>query len=96
MNTATASDMSQVPDIYAGDLARHQLAYDAEDYRRSLYTTAETDHPADWATGEPCDCQADGTRWERNGIAMEVHWPPSLRREATESGRHAEAEMEAE
>jgi hypothetical protein len=56
--------------------AEWQAAYDAEDYRRSLYTNTKDDHPAIDLTGEPCDCPAGGARWERNGFAMRVEWPP--------------------
>jgi hypothetical protein len=63
-------------DIYQSDLARHQLADDALDYRRSLYTNVKADHPADELTGEPCDCETGGARWEKNGVAARVEWPP--------------------
>ena len=63
-------------DIYQSSLARSQLDYDAQDYRRSLYTNTKPDHEADHLTGEPCDCEAGGARWETNGIAMRVQWPP--------------------
>ena len=93
MSTSSAS--ATEPDIYASSLGNHQLAYDAEDYRRSLYTNVKADHPANDLTGEPCDCEGGDTRWERNGIAMGVHWPPQPRHEATESARQAEPEAEA-
>ncbi len=60
--------------------------YDQEDYRRSLYTNTKADHPALWSTGEPCDCEAGGDGWEREGIAMAVRWP---RRAAAEMDREA-------
>jgi hypothetical protein len=56
-------------DIYRSDLAKSQLDYDARDYRRSLYTNTKSDHPANWATGEPCGCErGDDSAWERSGF----------------------------
>jgi len=52
--------------------------YDREDYRQSLYTNTKDDHPALWATGEPCDCAAGDDRWERDGVAMAARWPRAL------------------
>jgi hypothetical protein len=69
----------------AGLSAARQAAYDQEDYRRSLYTNTKDDHPAIWATGQPCDCEADGTGWERSGVAMTVL--AARRRRAREEGR---------
>jgi hypothetical protein len=61
--------MSTGRDIYDGPLAREQMADDALDYRRSLYTNTKADHPANWLTGEPCGCErGDDSAWERHGF----------------------------
>lgn len=63
-------------DIYRSSLAKSQLAHDAEDHRRSLYTNTKPDHEANPRTGGPCNCERGDAAWERNGIAMKVEWPP--------------------
>lgn len=61
-------------DVYRGDprtdqRTKWQLADDALDYRRSLYTNTKADHPANWLTGEPCGCErGDDSAWERHGF----------------------------
>lgn len=62
-------------DVYRSGLAKSQLAYDGQDYRRSLYTNTKPDHEANHRTGGPCNCERGDTAWERNGIAMKVQWP---------------------
>jgi len=62
-------------DIYRSNLAKSQLTYDAEDYRRSLYTNTKPDHEANHRTAGPCNCERGDTAWERNGVAMKVRWP---------------------
>ena len=70
-------------DIYRSDLAKSQLARDAKDYRRSLYTNTKPDHEPNHRTGGPCNCERGDTAWE-NGVAMRVRWPPQPPR-ATEA-----------
>ena len=55
--------------------AAWQANWDRQDYRRSLYTNTKADHPALNPSGQPCDCEAGGTGWERRGVAMAVRWP---------------------
>ncbi len=61
-------------DVYASDLAEHQLVYDDAPYRRSLYTNTKDDHPYPFTTGEPCGCEARDDSWAQTG-AMSVHFP---------------------
>ena len=77
-------------DIYKSSLARHQLQNDMEPYRRSLYTNTKPDLEPHPLTGESCDCDAGGTGWERNGVAMRVRWPRDARRK-----REPDRELEA-
>ena len=76
-------------DVYDSRLAASQLRYDREPCRVSLYANLKPDHAPDWLTGAPCDCEAGGDRWERNG-AMRVRWPRDARREP-EPDRELEA-----
>jgi hypothetical protein len=68
------------PEAAEDDSARAawHARWDQQDYRRSLYTTAEADHPALNPSGQPCDCEAGGTGWERSGVAMTVRWPRAV------------------
>ncbi len=50
--------MSSEFDIYRSALAKHQLEYDAEGYRRSLYTNTKPDHPANPAHRGPVRLRA--------------------------------------
>jgi hypothetical protein len=69
-----AATTGAAPDVYGSEREGPQLLYDRLPSRASLYTNIKDDHPADWLTGEPCDCEAGGTAWER-GTAMAVRWP---------------------
>jgi hypothetical protein len=73
-------------DIYRSDLAKSQLARDARDCRRSLYTNTKPDHEPNHSTGGPCNCERGDTAWE-NGVAMRVRWPPQQPERAPEASR---------
>jgi hypothetical protein len=81
-------------DVYRSSLAKSQLDYDREDYRRSLYTNTKPDHPRNPRTEEPCDCERGGRDWEK-GEAMRVEWPPERERSAQPPVREPATAAEA-